>query len=92
MLLQRAPYAITITRNIVDRAIYLHGFLYEQSECLLHLNTHQNNNVPQIKLTENQLQKHFMQEILMMHNLIVMKNTIFSIPGKRKISLSYLYK
>ncbi|CAF4515510.1 unnamed protein product [Rotaria sp. Silwood2] len=81
MLQQRVPYAITITRNIVDRAIYLHGFLYEQSERLLHLNTHQNNNVPQLKLTGDQLQKHLMREILMMRNLIVMTNTIFSIPG-----------
>ena len=37
MLLQRIPYARTITRNIVDRAIYLYGFSYEQSERLVHL-------------------------------------------------------
>ncbi|CAF4403940.1 unnamed protein product [Rotaria sp. Silwood2] len=81
MIQQRVPYAIIVTRNIVDRAIYLHGFLYEQSERLLHLNTHQSNNVPQIKLTGSQLQKHLMREILMMRNLIVMTNAIFSIPG-----------
>lgn len=89
MIKQRVPYTITVTRNIVDRAIYLHGFLYEQSERLLHLNTHQNNNVPQIKLTGAQLQKHLMREILMMHNLIVMTNAIFSIPGKEKKRITF---
>ena len=84
MIQQRVPYAIKVTGNIVDRAIYLHGFLYEQSERLLHLNTHQNNNIPQIKLTGGQLQRHLMREILMMRNLIVMTNAIFSIPGNEK--------
>jgi hypothetical protein len=79
---QRVPYLITVTKDVVDQAIYMHGFLYEQSERLLHLNTHHNNNVPQIKITGQELHKHLMREILMMRNLIVMTNAIFSIPGK----------
>lgn len=82
---QRVPYVITVTRNIVDRAIYMHGFLYEQSERLLHLNTHQNNNIPQIKITGEQLHKHLMREILIMRNLIIMTNAIFSMAGKHQI-------
>ena len=94
MIQQRVPYAIKATGNIVVRAIYLHGFLYEQSERLLHLNIHQNNNIPQIKLTGAQLQRHLMREILMMRNLIVMTNAIFSIPGnekKKQLFLFYIY-
>ncbi|CAF1598152.1 unnamed protein product, partial [Rotaria magnacalcarata] len=40
-----------------------------------------NDNVPQIRLTGDPLQKHIMREILMMRNLIIMTNAIFSIPG-----------
>ncbi|CAF4623116.1 unnamed protein product [Rotaria sp. Silwood2] len=89
---QRVPYVITVTQNIVDRVIYLHGFLYEQSERLLHLNTHQNENIPQIKLTGDQLQKHLMREILMMRNLIIMTNAIFSIPGKHNYLEKSIFK
>ncbi|CAF4099173.1 unnamed protein product [Rotaria sp. Silwood2] len=88
---ERVPYIITVTKNIVGRAIYLHGFLYEQSERLLHLNTHRNNNIPQIKLIGEQLQKHLMREILMMRNFIIMANAIYSIPVSEHILLMDYY-
>ncbi|CAM4842150.1 unnamed protein product, partial [Rotaria magnacalcarata] len=44
-----------------------------------------NDNVPQIRLTGDPLQKHIMREILMMRNLIIMTNAIFSIPGLNQV-------
>ena len=82
MMQQGIPYVIMVTRDIVDRAIYMHGFLYDQSERFLHLNAHQKDTIPQIKLSGDQLQKHLMRETLMMRNVVIMTNAIFTIPGK----------
>ena len=73
---------ITINESSVDRAIYFHGFLLEQTLKLFEVTTLETNPAKSNRLSAFELKQSLIRDILMLPQIIITKEDLYEPNGK----------
>ncbi|CAF1066449.1 unnamed protein product [Adineta ricciae] len=79
---------ITITESSVDRAIYFHGYLLEQTLKLFDITTLESIGPKSFRLSSFELKQSLMREILMLPQIIITKEDLYEQNDHKKIDRS----